>query len=310
MPQGVLDNTPFSGQYPRRPRRRRNRRRSPVDWALLALVLCLVLLATLFVLRAFRPADRAAQPPSPDPQFTAAEPFPSPSPLPSPSLEPEGSPAPLQSGEVQPPETTKAEDNGEWFSDAVFIGDSRVDGLRLYSGITPDATFLVHTGLSIYAVANGKEVLPRDGKKVSILDALSQGTYGKVYLSLGINELGYFDPAGFGRTYGKVIDAVRECQPDAKLYVQALIPVNTAKCKEAGMAYYITNEGVASYNEALAEVCGEKDVVLLRVPETLLDENGEVAEALTTDGVHFKKEGYARWLEHLASQTQTEEGSP
>lgn len=294
---------PFSSQAPyRRPRRRRRRRRSTPGWLAVLLSVC-VLVAVILVIRAFLPAERGEKSPAP----TAAYPTP---PLPSASVAPTAArePQPAQT-ETAPPsaDPAPAVDGDEWFADAVFIGDSRVAGLRLYSGITAKTTFLDHTGLSIYAIANGKEVFPRGEKKVSVLDALAEEKYGKVYISVGVNELGYFDPSGFATAYGKVLDAIRECQPDATVYVQSLIPVNEAKCREKGMPDYITNEGVTNYNEALKTVCEEKDVILLGIPEDLLDGNGEVQEELTTDGVHFKKEGYVRWLEYLTGHTGSEE---
>lgn len=36
-----------------------------------------------------------------------------------------------------------------WFADAVFLGDSRTDGLMLFSGIK-SATFISHQGLSVF----------------------------------------------------------------------------------------------------------------------------------------------------------------
>lgn len=195
-------------------------------------------------------------------------------------------------------------DPDAWFSDAAFIGDSRTEGLRLYSGITAEATFLSHTGLSIYKVEQGEAVLRRGNRRVSVLDALAQGSYAKVYLSVGVNELGYFNPSGYAATYGRVIDAVRACQPGARVYVQLIIPVNTARCSASGTPYYITNEAVANYNAALAELCAEKDVTLLGIPQGLLDEAGELDPGLTTDGVHFKVEGYAMWLDYLLAHTE------
>lgn len=305
---------PFLSPYPRRdayqrPRRRRRRRRqSTPGWLILALILCVVLVVITLAFKAFRPVDRKGKDVSTFGVTASAAPLPSSSALIEPTAPQVEGDIPLpQEEDVQPSnDPVKMVDSDDWFSDAVFIGDSRVSGLRLYSGITAEATFLDHTGLSIYTIANGKAVLPRGEKKVSVMDALAEENYGKVYISVGVNELGYFDPAGFGKAYEKVLDAIRECQPDAELYVQSLIPVNEGKCKEKGMPYYITNEGVSNYNEALAEVCGEKDVFLLEIPEELVDENGELLEELTTDGVHFKKEGYVRWLDHLTACAQTE----
>jgi len=200
-------------------------------------------------------------------------------------------------GEAADPET--------WFQDAAFIGDSRTEGFRLYSGVKGGA-YLTHTGLSVYRVKKGEEVIREGETKVSVLDALKKGDYGKVYLALGVNELGYFNPDDFARVYGEIIDAIREIQPDATIYIQAIFPVNAAKCKQYGQPYYVTNETIADYNAALAEECVEKEVWFVDIPPELLDENGEAQEDLSTDGVHFKKSGYTIWLDWLLCHTGTE----
>lgn len=188
-----------------------------------------------------------------------------------------------------------------WFSDAVFIGDSRTDGFHLYSGITSAADFLDHTGVSVYDILDEKKVIRRGGEKFSILSLLAEKQYGKIYIALGVNELGYFDPDDFADAYGRLIDAIRACQEDAAIYVQSIIPVNTADCKKYEQRYYVTNEAIASYNEALATISEEKQVYLLNVWEPLVDENGELQAELSADGVHLKREGYERWLSYLTT---------
>lgn len=243
----------------------------------------------------------------PTPTIPPAEPSSELSPAPTFELPPE----PDAASETPPPEEDPAprepvtlKDSGSWLDDAVFIGDSRIAGLRLYSGITLEATFLDHTGLSIYDVKKGKKVIRQGGQKVSVLDALSEGSYGKVYIALGVNELGYFDPKGFAKTYGAVVEAIRERQPDARIYIQSLLPVNTEKCAANKIPYYVTNEGIVSYNEALADYFAGEEVYLLGIPEDLVDENGEVWKDYSADGVHFKKDGYVVWLNYLTSHTE------
>jgi len=197
-------------------------------------------------------------------------------------------------------------DQEEWFADAVLIGDSRMDGFHLYSGVTKEADFLVHTGLTVYEVVNGKEVIRRGEKKVSVLAALDGKSYGKVYLALGVNELGYKDAQDFADTFGKLVDELRERLPDAAIYLQGIIPVNTEKCKAHSQPYYVTNENIAAYNEALAAMAAEKEVFFLSPPDALLDENGETSADLSADGVHFKRDGYALWLEYLTTHTGAE----
>ena len=43
----------------------------------------------------------------------------------------------------------------DYFSDALFIGDSRTDGLRLYSGIK-GADFYCYKGLTIFEMDSGR----------------------------------------------------------------------------------------------------------------------------------------------------------
>lgn len=289
-----LDQTPRNLDVPRRQRRKGGRRPSSPRRLMAALAACLVLIGAGVAFRVLLPGESSEPTPSPAP--TAAEAAPEPTQPPAEGETPPGE-------EVQAP--AEQVDSDAWFSDAVLIGDSRVDGLRLYSGITTEATFLEHTGLTVYEVKDGKKVIRRDGEKISVLDALSGGSYGKVYIALGINELGYFDPTGFAETFGEVVESIQALLPDAKIYIQSLIPVNTAKCKANDAAYYITNEAIASYNEALATYFADKDVYLLGVPEELVDETGELLSEYCADGVHFKRDGYVVWRGYLEAHTGT-----
>lgn len=273
---------------------------APPRWLMVSLMGCLCLLLVFFLTRsdmAGPPAEAAAPLPTLEP---TAPPEPTPSPTSTPSPTPDLTPEPDWS---QPVPLGEAVDQEEWFADAVFIGDSRTDGLKLYSGITSKASFLDYTGLTVYDVVEGKKVIRSGAEKLSILDALSQGSYGKVYISLGVNELGYYDPEGFAETYGQVIDAIRASQPDALLYIQSILPVNPAKCKANDVPYYVTNEGVANYNEVLPALCEEKKVWLLDIPDSLRDEAGESPAEFSADGVHFKKAGYGLWLDYLTTHT-------
>lgn len=116
--------------------------------------------------------------------------------------EPTPTPTPVPAFDfTQPaPETAAVED--DWFSDAVFIGDSRTDGLRLYSGIR-GADFLAYKSLMIFHVVGNDQVdrkavpLNGVGDKKTVLEWLDEKQYAKVYLMFGVNELGYGDDAAF-----------------------------------------------------------------------------------------------------------------
>lgn len=293
MPDIPVEDLPQDRYRPRRD----HSPTKPPTWLMVSLGLCLALVA-LWSLPQGRPAQAAKDPPGPTPAVTAS-PSPTPAPTPIPTPEPTAEP-----DYSRPAPEGEAVDGEEWFADAVFIGDSRTDGFKLFSGVTREATFLDYTGLTVFEVMEDKAVI-RDGEeKISVLQALEKRQYGKVYISLGINELGYWDPNRFADTYAAFVDAVRERQSTATLYIQAIIPVNTELCKTYKQPYYVTNERIAAFNEALFAMAAEKEVCLLRVDEPFLDESGETARDLSADGVHFTKEGYKLWLDYLLTHTQ------
>jgi len=200
----------------------------------------------------------------------------------------------------QPAPEGEAVDN-RYFDDAAFVGDSRTDGFMLYSGIGTGEN-LTSNGLSIFKLAE-KKALTIDGEKYTLLEALALKEYGKVYLSLGINELGYNNDKGFYKSYCAAIDEIRRLQPNAVIYIQNLIPVNEAQAVESTGHDYLTNDHLRTYNDLLRQAAEEKQVVYLDLYSQFADENGSLPEDASRDGVHLKKEPCRQWLDYLKTHT-------
>lgn len=201
----------------------------------------------------------------------------------------------------QPAPEREAVDNS-YFDDAAFVGDSRTDGLMLYSGIGTGKN-LTSNGLSIFSLAE-KKALTIDGEKYTLLEALALEAYGKVYLSLGVNELGIYKDESFYSSYCEAIDRIRLVQPRAVIYIQGLIPINEAQVVAYnGNKYNLSNEHLRVYNDLMRRVAEEKQVVYLDLYSEFADENGYLPEDLSQDGVHLKKEPCQRWLAYLKSHT-------
>ena len=201
----------------------------------------------------------------------------------------------------QPAPESEAVDNS-YFDDAAFVGDSRTDGFMLYSGIGTGKN-LTSNGLSIFKLAE-KKVLTIDGKKYTLLEALAMEEYGKVYLSLGVNELGTYNDKSYYSSYCQAIDQIRLVQPHAVIYIQGLIPLNEDQIvAHNGNKYNLTNEHLRVYNDLMRQAAEEKQVVYLDLYSEFADENGVLPEDVSRDGVHLKKEACQQWLAYLKSHT-------
>ena len=105
--------------------------------------------------------------------------------------------------------TASKEAQEEYYKDAVFIGDSRTQGLQINAGLTsPD--FFAGRGLNVKNARTEKVVKNAAGKAVTVVDALKDKQYKKVYICFGINELGWPYTNIFADEYQKTIDAIKK----------------------------------------------------------------------------------------------------
>ncbi len=75
-----------------------------------------------------------------------------------------------------------------------------------------------------------KEVVKgADRQNHTIIEMMGQKTYGKIYIMLGMNELGWAYDNIFIERYGKLIDTIKEKQPQADIYIQSILPVSLKK---------------------------------------------------------------------------------
>ena len=193
------------------------------------------------------------------------------------------------------PERPPVEDT--YFDDAVFLGDSRTDGLRLYSGLS-HGTFLCATGATVESVFT-KSVETAVGT-MPLLDALATLECGKIYVMLGVNELGWKGTQLFFDHYGAVIDRLKADHPDAEIFLQSILPVGK---KQEEKNNYVNNPRIAEYNEVIFALAEQKECYYLDVAPVVTDEEGRLRSDWTYDGVHLYIKGSQAWLEYLKTHT-------
>ncbi len=185
----------------------------------------------------------------------------------------------------------------DYFNDAAFIGDSRTVGLFEYGGIEERADFYAKISLTIYNVFT--ELLAKDeetGKKITAEEALTKKQYGKVYLMLGINELGTGTTETFMEEYRAVVERIRQLQPEAVIFVEGIMKVTGNKDSEDPI---FNNKNIEEKNAAIAELADNRNIFYIDVNEAVCDGEGNLNAEYTIDEVHLKAKYYEIWKQFL-----------
>jgi len=221
--------------------------------------------------------EAAELPPEALPQVRAAEPE-----------------QPEEPSSASEPDIPDAPVEDSYFEDAVFLGDSRTEGFHLYSGLET-GQYLFATGATVESVFS-KATQETEQGKVSMLDALDGLEFSKLYIMLGVNELGWPKTEQFHDQYAKLIDRVRESHPDARIALQSILPISA---KQEAKGSYVNNGRIAEFNAIIVQLAEEKDCTYLDVASAVTGEDGCLRAEETTDGIHLNTKGCVRWLEYL-----------
>lgn len=178
-----------------------------------------------------------------------------------------------------------------YFDDALFIGDSRTVGLRNYSELSEHADFLCSTSLTIW------DVLKTDFKGAGTLDSfLDRNEYSKIYVMIGVNELGTGKTEDFMSEYTKVVDYIHEKEPDAIIFIQAIMNVDMQKSTTDSI---YNNDNIMARNHAIATLADNKTIFYIDENEVLTDENGYLLDDLRGDHLHLNAGANEYWVEFL-----------
>lgn len=199
----------------------------------------------------------------------------------------------LEESETLPDEPVFFTADRSYFEDALFIGDSRTVGLYEY-GDLGNAVVLADSGMNLYKVWNRAFPLP-DGEKQTLEEILTQQTFGKIYLMLGINELGYdFDQTV--KRYENVVTQIEAWQPQAELFLQANLHITREKSEQSEI---FTNENINRFNTEVQRIAEEGSHLFLDVNELFDDADGCLSEEYTVDDAHVLGKYYADWVDWL-----------
>lgn len=182
-----------------------------------------------------------------------------------------------------------------YFEDAVFMGDSRMQGFIKYCGISGLRTY-AYVGLDVDKYFTS-DVFRLGDSKLTASQALElDRSFGKVYIMFGTNELGWVYPDIFIEKFGAVIDHIKQCNPDAVVFVCSILPVSKDAYKSRS---YLKNDKVRSYNELLSQMCVDKEAYYLDIASVVADENGNLPDDAAPDGIHLNSEYVQKCLAYM-----------
>lgn len=202
------------------------------------------------------------------------------------------------SEDIVSPAVLKEQDtpvDDSYYSNAVFIGDSRMQGFRNSSGIT-QGTFLTSVGLSTQQM--GKQVISTQQGNISVYQGLSGIKYGKIYLMLGANDLGFWPIENFKDTFEPVIEQFHQLQKNAIIYICSVIYVDESKIPSS--FDYDNNENVRALNKALLATCEDLDYAFyINLNEIFSNGYGSLISTASEDGIHLYPDYCVQMLEYL-----------
>ena len=260
------------------------------------------------------PSSTPTPTPTPSPAPTSKpDPTPEPTPTPSPTSEPEITPEPSPTSDSaavsQPtaPPTPKIARNDAYFDNAVFIGDSVMEGLRQYvvkqrktETTLGEAKFLATImGISIADLVGDRQIgkyYSYKGAEKPLEDIIIEMGVSRIFLMMGLNDLGGVkDPVieDIADQYSRLIDLLQETVPG----VDIIIMTNTPKTKTSWLPSYTANRKfgnplIDSFVGAVIGMCDSKNIPYIDVNKSLKDDSGTLPNDYSRDDyVHINDKG-------------------
>ena len=182
----------------------------------------------------------------------------------------------------------------EYFDDALFIGDSRTVGISEYGDLN-NAIFFANTGMSVYNVFEKNVSVPQVGK-LKLEQLLTYKKFGKIYIMLGINELGYNQEKTL-KKYKDLLKFVQEKQSNAIIYIEANLHVAAERSNKDKT---INNININKINNEISQLADNEKIFFIDVNEKFDDENGNLSSNYTQDNVHIYAKYYKEWSDWLS----------
>ncbi len=199
-----------------------------------------------------------------------------------------------------------------YFDDVAFIGDSVSLKLSYYAAATGalgNAQFFTSGSLgaanALWEVS-GESVHPSyNGTKMLIEDCIANSGASKVYIMLGMNDIGLYGIDDTISNYEELVGRIKAKTPSVEIVIQSMTPMTSTSNI---MGSSLNNDNIKIYNSRLSELCKKNGWAFVDVASVMYDAQGiNLNRDFCSDpddmGVHFTEAGCEKWIAYLTTHT-------
>lgn len=126
------------------------------------------------------------------------------------------------------------------------------------------------------------------------MDQLRAVTPEKIFLMAGINGLAKMSLNEFEKQYNTLLDSIHNAVPQARIYVQSILPVNN-EMKE----HLPSSQKIKDTNYIIRHISEKRRLKYIGLYDLYADKAGQMQRSCTIDGLHLKPEAYTRWANKI-----------
>jgi hypothetical protein len=177
------------------------------------------------------------------------------------------------------------------FDNCAFVGNSRLLAVGNY-GFADNVYAKV--GLNVNTVFTQS----CEGSSIPVIDELKGKSFDKVFLMFGDNECGWGSMNAFSKQYAKVISAVKERVPNAKIYLISVLPISKATSNKNDFG--CNKDSINNINKYIKELADAQGATYIDAASSIANSDGYLPDDASTDGCHLGKKYTKIWLEYTA----------
>jgi hypothetical protein len=192
-----------------------------------------------------------------------------------------------------------------WYENTLFIGNSQMNGLAHYARV-PNAHYYAKDAMTFVNVFK-KELSDKDNfQNMTLEKLLTTRQYDKIVLNFGFNEAGAGGFKWFSTRFDQFMEKIRTWQPNAKIIINAIMPVSRGLLAERGEAGNCWKpENLKKLNDFFKSYANGVDVFYIDCTPYFGDQDGYMFDSITNDGIHVKVKYYKVWRDWMSYASST-----